>query len=99
MHRHRTPRAVQRAQWFSDLTSALSEAEKLLGMIDAGNGYPAEAACLRRRIQLVRSELAVLNKVILSEERVIGTWPDPAPPSALDPKPRPEAPRPRRTAP
>ena len=97
MHLHRTPRALQRAQWFFDLGQALYEAEKLLAMIEADGGFAGEAARLRLRIQLVRSELALLDKVVLSEGRLVGAWPAPA--TAPAPKPRPAARRPRRTAP
>lgn len=76
MHRHLTPRALQRAQWFKDLTAALAEAEKLLGILEADGGFPVEAARLRIRVQNVRSELELLNRVMRGEGRVVGSaWP------------------------
>ena len=97
MHLHRTSRALQRAQWFFDLSYALAEAEKLLAMMEADGSFPDEAARLRLRIRVVRSELALLNKVVLSEGRVVGAWPNPAPVPAA--RPRLATPRPPRTAP
>jgi hypothetical protein len=77
MHRHRTPRALQRSQWFQDLTTALAEAEKLLAMLEADGGFPGETARLRVRVQAVRSELELLNRVALGEGRVVGPgWPE-----------------------
>lgn len=80
MHRHLTPRALKRAQWFKDLTTALADAEKLLAILEADGGFPVETVRLRIRVQNVRSELELLNRVMLGEERVVGKcWPDPAP--------------------
>jgi uncharacterized membrane protein YfbV (UPF0208 family) len=77
MYRHLTPRALQRAQWYSDLTAALGEAEKLLGLLDRDGDFQAETDSLRRRIQAVRSELALLDRVTLGEARILGTaWPN-----------------------
>lgn len=76
MHRHLTPRALKRAQWFSDLTLALVEAEKLLAILELDGGFPAETVRLRVRVQAVRSELALLNRVALGEGRIVGpAWP------------------------
>lgn len=83
MHRHLTPRSLKRAQWFKDLTTALAEAEKLLAILEADGGFPVETARLRIRVQNVRSELELLNRVMLGEGRVVGkSWPDPAPAQA-----------------
>ena len=80
MRRHLTPRALKRAQWFKDLTTALAEAEKLLAILEADGGFPAETARLRARVQNVRAELELLNRVMLGEGRVVGkSWPE-APP-------------------
>ena len=80
MHRHLTPRTLQRAQWFSDLTTALAEAQILLGMLEEGGGFAAETARLRQRVQAVQVELERLNRVALGEGRVVGgSWPDAAP--------------------
>ena len=79
MHRRLTPRSLSRAQWFSDLLAALTDAERLLALLDADGGFPSETDRLRRRIQLVRSELALLNRVAEGEGRVVGAhWPEPA---------------------
>lgn len=80
MHRHLTPRTLQRAQWFTDLSTALAEAEKLLAILEASASFPAETARLRLRIRTVRSELELLNRVALGEGRVVSSsWPDPPP--------------------
>lgn len=79
MHRHLTPRAIRRAQWFADVTTALGEAEKLLALLERDGGYPEETGQLRQRIQIVRSELSLLNRVILGEGRIVpGSWPESA---------------------
>jgi|RhiMetdeSRZDD1v2_1073273.scaffolds.fasta_scaffold587939_2 hypothetical protein len=78
MQRHLTPRALGRAQWFSDLLTALGEAERLLALLDADGGFPEEAISLKRRIQVVTSELELLNRVARGEGRVVSSsWPEP----------------------
>lgn len=80
MHRHHTPRALQRSKWFKELTATLTEAEKLLSMLEADGGFPVETVRLRLRVQAARSELELLNRVALGEERVVGKgWPGPPP--------------------
>lgn len=80
MQRHLTPRALKRAIWFTELTAALAEAEKLLAILEVDGGFPVETARLKVRVQNVRSELELLNRVMLGEGRVVGTsWPEPAP--------------------
>lgn len=78
MQKHLTPRALGRAQWFSDLFVALNEAERLLDLLEADGGFPEEAIRLKDRIQLASSELALLDRVARGEGRVIGgCWPEP----------------------
>ena len=78
MQQKLTPRTLQRAQGLRDLTDTLVDAEKLLEMFEAGNGFSTEAAQLRMRIQNVRSELAQLNRVAAGEGRVLSKcWPQP----------------------
>lgn len=78
MQRHLTPRALGRAQWFSDLLTALGEAERLLALLNADGGYPDEAIRLKRRIEVVTSELELLNRVARGEGRVVSSsWPEP----------------------
>ncbi len=78
MHRHLTPRSLGRAQWLSDLLAALTDAERLLVLLVADGSFPGETDKLRRRIQLVRSELELLNRVAHGEGRVVGgSWPEP----------------------
>ena len=76
MHRHHTQRAIVRSQWFTDITTALRETEALLAMLEADGGHPEESARLRLRVETVRSELELLNRVTLGEGRVLGeAWP------------------------
>jgi len=76
MHKNVTPSSLKRAQWINDLTAALIEAEKLLAMLEGGE-FSGEAAQLQSRIQTVRSELDLLNRVMFGEARVMGsTWPN-----------------------
>ncbi len=77
MRRHLTPRALKRAKWFKDLSAALAEAEKLLAILEADGGFPAETARLKVRVHNVRAELELLNRVMLGEGRVVGkSWPE-----------------------
>ena len=78
MQQRLTPRTLQRAQWFRDLTDTLVDAEKLLAMFEADGGFSAETAQLRMRIQVVQSELAQLSRVADGEGRVLSKcWPQP----------------------
>jgi DNA-binding GntR family transcriptional regulator len=78
MQQKLTPRTLQRAQWFRDLTDPLVDAEKLLEMFEADGGLSTETAQLRIRIQNVQSELAQLNRVAAGEGRVLSKcWPQP----------------------
>ena len=76
MHRHLTPRALERAQWFADLNAALAEAEKLLAMLQRDGNFPSETVRLRQRIETLRTEVAQLNRVMLGEGRIVSRdWP------------------------
>jgi len=76
MNHHHSPRAIRRAQWFVELTSALTEAEKLLMLMEADGGHPDEAARLRQRVEAVRADLGILNRVVLAESRIVSSeWP------------------------
>lgn len=76
MRRHITPRALERAQWFSDLNNALGEAEKLLSLMEQDGGFLAETMRLRLRVEGIRTELDQLNRVLLGEGRILSSeWP------------------------
>lgn len=80
MKRHLTPRALKRAQWIKDLASALGEAEKLLAILETSGGLPVETKRLRDRVQAVRTEVDMLNRVMIGGDRVVGqSWPERAP--------------------
>jgi hypothetical protein len=85
MQRRITPRSLGRAQWFSDLLVALSEAERLLALLERDGNFPDETIRLRRRIQLVSSELELLDRVARGEGRVVSScWPEPPPARAAE---------------
>ena len=85
MHRHLTPRSLERAQWLCDLLAALGDADRLLALLDTDGGFPHETERLRRQIDTVRSELQLLNLVVLGEDRVVGnSWPEPSRPQAAE---------------
>lgn len=85
MQRRITPRSLGRAQWFSDLLVALNEAERLLALLDVTGAFPAETTRLRNRIQLLASELELLDRVARGEGRVVSScWPEPPPPQAAE---------------
>lgn len=76
MLRRLTPRALERAQWYSDLIIALGEAEKLLVILELDGGFAAETAKLRKRVETLRAEVTQLNRVVLGEGRILpGDWP------------------------
>ena len=85
MQRRITPRSLGRAQWFFDLLVALSEAERLLTLLERDGNFPDETIRLRRRIQLVSSELELLDRVARGEGRVVSScWPEPPPARAAE---------------
>jgi hypothetical protein len=71
-------RSLVRARWYEDLTAALRDAERLLLLLEADGNFPADAGRLRFRIATVRSELELLNRLVQSEDRIVGIpWSDP----------------------
>jgi hypothetical protein len=76
MKRHVTPRAVNRARWFAELSAALDEGGRVLAELVAAGVSHAETEGLRLRLIELRSELGRLNKVDFDQDRIIGTgWP------------------------
>ena len=76
MHRHLSPRAIERARWFANIVSAMGEAEKLLALLERDGKHPEETGRLRQRIQIIRSELGLLDRVIRGEGRIVSAnWP------------------------
>jgi len=77
MKRHVSPRAIDRARWFSELSTALDEGERLLAELIAEQVNPADSERLRLRLIELRQELMRLNRVGLTGDRVVGSiWPD-----------------------
>lgn len=72
------PRTLIRTNWISNLTVALGDAERLLATLEADGEYPAETLRLRHRVETVRSEVELLNRMMGCGDRVMRTpWPDP----------------------
>ena len=68
-----------RSNWISNLTVALSDAERLLATLEADGEYPMETLRLRHRVETVRSEVETLNRMFSCGDRVMrAPWPDPA---------------------
>lgn len=79
MNRHMTARAVDRARWFSELSAALDDGERVLSQLIAEGVSPADTHRLRVRLIELRAELIRLNRVSLSESRIVGpAWPSQA---------------------
>jgi len=77
MPRHLTPRAVNRVRWFDELSAAIDQGELVLAELVEARISPGETEALRQRLVLLRAELARLNRISLTEERVVGKiWPD-----------------------
>lgn len=77
MNRHLTPRAVDRARWFTELSAALDDGERVLSQLIAEAVSSADTERLRLRLIELRAELGRLNRVSLDEGRIVGPrWPD-----------------------
>jgi hypothetical protein len=77
MNRHLTTRAIERARWFSELSTALDDGERLLAELIAEKISPADTERLRLRLIELRTELQRLNRVDLADSRIVGSaWPD-----------------------
>jgi len=91
MNRHLTARAIVRATWFAELSTALDDGERVLAELMAEGFSPDETERLRLRLAALRSQLGRINRVGLTEERVVGpAWPaDADAPGADSPAPSP----------
>ena len=79
MHQQPGPRTLIRMNWISELIVALGDAERLLAMLEAHGEYPGETLRLRFRVETVRSEVELLDRMLKRGDRVMRTpWPDPA---------------------
>ena len=77
MNRHLTSRAVVRARWLAELSAALDEGERVLSQLIAEGVNPADTERLRLRLIELRTELKLLNRVSLTEGRIVGSaWPE-----------------------
>jgi hypothetical protein len=77
MNRHLTTRAIERARWFSELSVALDDGERLLAELIVERVSPPDTERLRLRLKELRAELLRLNRVSLNEGRIVGPiWPD-----------------------
>ena len=65
-------RSLGRAHWYEELTAALEEAEQLLLRLAADGSFPAETSRLCLQVAAVRSEVERLNRMTLSENRIVG---------------------------
>ena len=75
-------RSLGRAHWYGELTAALGEAERLLLLLESDGSFPAETGRLCLRVAKVRSEVEMLNRMTLSEDRIVGIpWPEPTRPT------------------
>ena len=79
MNQHLTTRAIERARWFSELSTALDDGERLLAELIAEKISPADTERLRLRLIELRAELQRINRVSLTDDRIVGsTWPNSA---------------------
>jgi hypothetical protein len=77
MNRHLTTRAIERARWFAELSTALDDGERLLAELIAEKVSPTDAERLRLRLIELRAEVERLNRVDLTHGRIVGSaWPD-----------------------
>ena len=65
-------RSLSRAHWYGELNSALEEAERLLFLLEADGSFTAESGRLCIRVAAIRSEVEMLNRIMLSEDRIVG---------------------------
>ncbi|MFL6738187.1 MAG: hypothetical protein ACJ8FJ_03240 [Sphingomicrobium sp.] len=77
MNRHLSSRAIGRARWFADLSTALDDGERILSQLIAEGVSPVDTERLRLRLIELRAEVARINRVSLIESRIVGSaWPD-----------------------
>ena len=75
MNRPVNARSLERSQWFSEISLALEEAERLLSALE-DQGRTAETNSLRLRIEIVRAELESFNRASPAESRLVDSvWP------------------------
>ena len=73
-------RSLIRPSWIKDLAAALSDAERMLAALEADGRFPAETIQLRIRVDTIRSEMELLDRVTRNGDRVVrAPWPDPTP--------------------
>ncbi len=78
MDRHLTARALDRARWFAELSAALDDGQRLLSQLAAEGSDPIETERLRLRLIELRGELNRINRVSITEGRIVGPgWPGP----------------------
>jgi hypothetical protein len=79
MKRHLTARAMDRARWFAELSTALDDGERVLAQLIAEEVSPGDTERLRLRLIDLRAELLRLDRVSLTDDRIVGSaWPDQA---------------------
>ena len=79
MQQQRHSASLIRTNWISNLAVALSDAERLLATLEADGEFPMKTLRLRHRVETVRSEVELLNRMLHHGDRVMRTpWPDPA---------------------
>lgn len=77
MNRHLNSRALVRARWLAELSAALDEGERVLSQLIGEGVNSADTERLRLRLIELRTELKLLNRVSLTEGRIVGTaWPE-----------------------
>jgi len=77
MDRHVSSRAMVRARWFAELSTALDDGQLLLSQLIAEGFRTSDTERLRLRLIELRAELQRLNRVSLADNRIVGgAWPD-----------------------
>lgn len=81
MKRSPIPRAIDRANWFAELSAAIDDGERVLAQLIAAKISPTDTERLRLRLIALRAELERLNRVRMIGDRVVGSsWPERADP-------------------
>jgi|PlaIllAssembly_1097288.scaffolds.fasta_scaffold779251_1 hypothetical protein len=76
MNRHLTAHAIVRSRWTAELATALEDAERVLAQLVVEGISSFDAEQLRLRLIALRPEVQRLNRVSLTEGRIVGpSWP------------------------
>jgi hypothetical protein len=79
MTRSRSVPYVGRSQELSGLTEALAHCDALIAALVADGSHSEEVAVLQTRVQVIRREVAVLDRALPFASGLVNPWPESLP--------------------